>query len=184
MILTGQEIKKEIKEGNIYIKPFNEELLNTNSLDIRISNYIAIYKDGALDTSRKYSDRDLHRFDISRGFTLKPGELYLANSIESTISNKYVPILFGKSSLARLGIVIHQTAGFGDIGWGYVDGKITYPTWTLEITVTKPVRIYGGMKIGQVIFEETKGEIEYYNGLYNHQKDAKPSDTSNLGVKK
>ncbi len=82
----------------------------------------------------------------------------------------------GRSSIGRLGINTHITAGFGDLGWGFnQDNKCYYPTWTLEITVVHPIRIYPNTRIGQVYFIVPQGEIEFYTGKYSKQQKPQSS---------
>src|SRR5690606_25967868 len=97
---------------------------------------------------------------------LEPGTLYLGVTVEYTETYKHVPFLEGKSSIGRLGIDIHATAGKGDVGF--------CNTWTLEIYVTKSVRVYAGMTIGQLFFFAVEGVIEnMYNTKCNTRYDRK-----------
>lgn len=162
MILTDKQILEEIQQGNIVIAPFNVKNLGSNSYDVHLSEHIAIYKDKVLDAQR---DNEVVRGIIKpTGHILKPGVLYLCSTIEETRTYKHVPFIEGKSSSGRLGVSIHATAGKGDIGF---EGH-----WTLEITVTQPVRIYPGMPIGQLIYFKTDGECI---NPYNKKKSAKYS---------
>jgi dCTP deaminase len=86
----------------------------------------------------------------------------------------------GRSSIGRLGINTHITAGFGDVGWGYVPGpsgqlECRFPTWTLEIEVVHPIRIYPNVRIGQVYFMKPEGELRFYKGKYSLQKTPQAS---------
>jgi dCTP deaminase len=93
------------------------------------------------------------------GAIFYPGKIYLGATVERTYSAHYVPILDGRSSGARLGVTVHITGGFGDIGF---NGR-----WTLEIRVEEPVRIYPGLKFCQVRFEVPHGDTSLqYNGKY------------------
>lgn len=160
MILTDKEILNQIAEGNILIEPFNRAYLGTNSYDVHLGKYLATYKDPIID-ARKHNE--IAVFEIpEEGFVLQPGTLYLGVTLEYTESHAHVPFLEGKSSVGRLGIDIHATAGKGDVGF--------CNTWTLEISVTQQVRVYFGMPIGQLIYFEVKGEIE---NLYNKKSSAK-----------
>ena len=96
------------------------------------------------------------------GYVLQPGVLYLGVTEEYTETHAHIPFLEGKSSTGRLGIDIHATAGKGDVGF--------CNTWTLEISVTQPVRVYRSMPIGQLIYFAVEGDIETY---YNKKKNAK-----------
>jgi dCTP deaminase len=169
MILTDQQILKEIESGNIVIEPYNRSCLGTNSYDVHLGKYLGIYKDEVLD-ARKHNE--INVFEIpEEGYVLRPDTLYLGVTHEYTESHAHVPFLEGKSSVGRLGIDIHATAGKGDVGF--------CNTWTLEISVTQPVRIYYMMPIGQLIYFEVKGEIENY---YNQKDNAKYNSRTEIPV--
>ncbi len=160
MILTDKQILTKIKNGAILISPFNRKFLGSNSYDVHLGKNLAIYKDEILD-SKKHNK--IKHFEITKdGFILQPHMLYLGVTEEYTETHEHVPFLEGKSSIGRLGIDIHATAGKGDVGF------CNY--WTLEISVKQPVRVYAGMPIGQLIYFEVSGEIEV---LYNKKKNAK-----------
>lgn len=160
MILTDKTILKEIKDGNIVIEPFRPHCLGTNSYDVHLGKYLATYVDRVLD-ARAHNKIDT--FEIpEEGFVLEPGTLYLGVTEEYTETHAHVPFLEGKSSVGRLGIDIHATAGKGDVGY--------CNTWTLEISVSQPVRVYVGMPIGQLIYFMVDGDIQNY---YNRKRDAK-----------
>jgi dCTP deaminase len=169
MILTDKEILAQIEKGNILIEPFNRACLGTNSYDVHLGKYLATYKDEIID-ARKHNEIDV--FEIpDDGFVLQPNTLYLGVTEEYTESHAQVPFLEGKSSVGRLGIDIHATAGKGDVGF--------CNTWTLEISVTQQVRVYHGMPIGQLIYFEVKGEIENF---YNQKASAKYNDRTTRPV--
>ena len=160
MILTDKQILTEIEKGTILVEPFNRACLGTNSYDVHLGRYLATYKDEVLD-ARKHNEIDV--FEIpEEGFVLRPGSLYLGVTLEYTETHAHVPFLEGKSSVGRLGIDIHATAGKGDVGF--------CNTWTLEISVSHAVRVYYSMPIGQLIYFEVSGGIENY---YNTKQDAK-----------
>lgn len=160
MILSDKRILEEIEKGTIVIEPFNRERLGTNSYDVHLGKYLATYKDRVLDAKLH---NEISHFEIPpEGFVLQPNTLYLGVTLEYTETHKHVPFLEGKSSTGRLGIDIHATAGKGDVGF--------CNTWTLEISVAQPVRIYSGMPIGQLIYFCVEGEVET---LYNTKNDAK-----------
>jgi dCTP deaminase len=150
MILTDKRILEEIKKGNIVIDPFDRKHLGSNSYDVHLADTLAIYKDDILD-ARKHNEITIFKMHDHDGFLLLPGRLYLAVTKEYTETHTFVPFLEGKSSIGRLGIDIHSTAGKGDIGY--------CNTWTLEISVKQPVKIYPGMPIGQLIYFEVSGEV-------------------------
>ncbi|HUZ79341.1 MAG TPA: dCTP deaminase [Thermoplasmata archaeon] len=150
MILSDVKIREEIRRGKIVIRPFRRECLGTNSYDVHLGPWLAVYKGGALDSRRSNA---IEEFRIPKdGFVLVPGQLYLGVTEEYTETHGYVPFLEGKSSVGRLGIDIHSTAGKGD------EGFCNY--WTLEMSVKLPVRVYAGMPVGQLIYFEISGPIQ------------------------
>jgi dCTP deaminase len=160
MILTDKEILQEIEKKTIVIEPLDLSNLGTNSYDVHLGKYLATYKNTVLDAKKH---NEIETFEIGEeGFVLQPNTLYLGVTAEYTEIHAHVPFLEGKSSVGRLGIDIHATAGKGDVGF--------CNTWTLEISVSQPVRVYAGMPIGQLIFFVVKGEVENY---YNKKANAK-----------
>lgn len=160
MILSDKSILQSIEDGEILIEPFRAECLGTNSYDVHLGKYLATYKNRVLDAR---SHNEIEEFIIpEEGFVLHPNELYLGVTEEYTETHKHVPFLEGKSSVGRLGIDIHATAGKGDVGF--------CNTWTLEISCSQPVRIYAGMPIGQLIYFGVEGDIENF---YNKKQNAK-----------
>ena len=160
MILSDKKILEALADGNIVIEPFRAECLGTNSYDVHLGKYLAVYRDHVLD-AKQHNPIDL--FEIGpEGFVLQPGTLYLGVTEEYTETHHSVPFLEGKSSIGRLGIDIHATAGKGDVGFSN--------TWTLEISCVQPVRVYAGMPVGQLIYFKVDGEIENY---YNKKQNAK-----------
>lgn len=160
MILTDKRILDEMEKGTILIEPYRPDCLGTNSYDVHLGRYLAVYQDHILDAKKHNLIEELVIPDD--GLIIYPGTLYLGVTEEYTETHAHVPFLEGKSSVGRLGIDIHATAGKGDVGF--------CNTWTLEISCTQPVRIYYGMPIGQLIYFEVQGEIENY---YNKKKNAK-----------
>lgn len=167
MILTDAQILEEIKQGNIKIEPFDQACLGTNSYDVHLSKHLAMYEDEILDAKKHNAIR---HFEIgAEGYVLLPNRLYLGSTLEYTETHTTVPFLEGKSSVGRLGIDIHATAGKGDVGFCNF--------WTLEISVSQPVRIYAGMPIGQLIYFEVKGGIINF---YNKKPNAKYNERTPL----
>jgi len=149
MILSDVKIREALRDGRIVIRPFRSECLGTNSYDVHLGPYLAVYEGAALDAREENPVRE---FRIPRdGYVLIPGQLYLGVTEEYTETHGYVPFLEGKSSVGRLGIDIHSTAGKGD------EGFCNY--WTLEMSVKVPVRVYGGMPVGQLIYFEISGPV-------------------------
>jgi len=166
MILTGPEIRRNIETGGIRIDPFEERLINPNSYNLRLHDELLVYTAEQLDmktpnpTSRVHIPED--------GFVLQPGRLYLGRTVEYTETHNLVPMLEGRSSIGRLGMFIHVTAGFGDVGFrGY---------WTLEISAIHPVRIYAGVAVAQIFYHTITGDIiEYKSGKYQNNREIQPS---------
>lgn len=149
-MLVDQMILRHVKSGYIKITPWDLDRLGSNSYDLSLGSKLLIYTDKLLD-SRKENPYRMEEIQ-PEGFTLLPGELYLGHTAEYTYThNSLVPQLEGKSSIARLGISVHLTAGFGDAGF---EGH-----WTLEITAQKPVIIYAGMPIAQIFYFQTLGDV-------------------------
>ena len=160
MILSDVKIREALREKRIVIRPFRPECLGTNSYDVHLGPYLAVYENAALDAKEENLVRE---FRIPRnGFVLIPGQLYLGVTEEYTETHGYVPFLEGKSSVGRLGIDIHSTAGKGDEGFCNF--------WTLEMSVKVPVRIYSGMPVGQLIYFEISGPV---GRSYSSKKSAK-----------
>jgi dCTP deaminase len=165
VILTDKEISAAIERGEIVISPFDASCLGTNSYDVHLSPYLATYKDEVLD-ARKHNE--VKHFEIpEEGIILQPGILYLGATIEYTETHASVPFLEGKSSVGRLGIDIHATAGKGDVGF--------CNHWTLEISCSQAVRVYAGMPIGQLIYFKVDGGIQNY---YNKKQNAKYNEVN------
>jgi len=149
MILTDTKILQEMEKGTIVISPFDRKYLGSNSYDVHLGKYLALYKNDILD-AKVHNEVDYIEIP-DEGLILLPHRLYLGVTKEYTETHAHVPFLEGKSSIGRLGIDIHATAGKGDVGF--------CNTWTLEISVKQAVRVYHGMPIGQLIYFEISGEI-------------------------
>ena len=171
MILSGKKIAEEVQKGNIRIEPFNNKNVGHNSYDLTLHNQLLIYKEDILDMKKKNETKEITIPE--EGLLLEPGQLYLGRTVERTGSNAFVPMIEGRSSVGRLGLCIHVTAGFGDIGFN--------GTWTLEIFCLKPIRIYPGVRIGQLYFHTIDGDFELYGqredyvSKYNNQESVKSS---------
>ena len=165
MILTGPEIKAQLGR-NLVIEPFNPSQLNPNSYNLRLHDELLVYEEIVLDMRRPNRYR---RYTIpSDGFVLQPNKLYLGRTLERTETRNLVPMLEGRSSIGRLGLFVHITAGFGDVGFcGY---------WTLEMFAVQPVRIYPGVEICQIFYHTVSGDVtEYCSNKYQHNRDIQPS---------
>ena len=165
MILSGKEIKKKLGK-EIVIEPFSENQLNPNSYNLRLHNELLVYDEPILDMKKENKVKKL--FIPEEGLVLETGKLYLGRTVEFTGTNKYVPMLEGRSSIGRLGLFIHVTAGFGDVGF--------HGFWTLEIFCVQPIKIYPGVEICQIYYHSIEGEYdEYCSGKYQNNEGVQPS---------
>jgi len=158
-----------MEKGSIKVEPFRRECLGSNSYDVHLGKTLAVYEDNILD-SKKHNK--IKTFEIPpEGYVLDPKAFYLGVTEEYTETMEHVPFLEGKSSVGRLGIDIHATAGKGDIGF------CNY--WTLEISVKQPVRVYAGMPVGQLIYFGVQGALLT---PYNKKPSAKYNQKTALPV--
>ncbi|ASP41056.1 dCTP deaminase [Leptospira interrogans] len=165
MILTGKEIQKRI--GNdIVITPYSEKQLNPNSYNLRLHEELLVYTELPLDMKNPNPAEKL--VIPESGLLLKPGILYLGRTLESTETHNLVPMLEGRSSIGRLGMLVHVTAGFGDVGFkGF---------WTLEISVIQPLIVYPGVEVCQIFYHTLEGQItEYTSGKYQANRGIQTS---------
>jgi len=138
--------------SSIIIDPYDERLVNPNSYNLRLHNELLVYEAALLDMKKPNTTHNL--LIPESGFVLQPNKLYLGRTVEYTHTKKYVPMLEGRSSIGRLGMFIHVTAGFGDVGFeGY---------WTLEMFCIHPIKIYAGVEICQIYYHAIEGDFEKY----------------------
>ena len=165
MILSGQQIRERL-DDDIVLEPFEESRLNPNSYNLTLHNELMIYEEVVLDMRKANRVR---RITIPpEGYVLNQSQLYLGRTVERTETHNLVPMIEGRSSVGRLGLFVHVTAGFGDVGFcGY---------WTLEMFAVQSVRVYPGVPICQIFYHEITGEItEYHSDKYQHNHDIQPS---------
>jgi dCTP deaminase len=164
MILSGQEIRSRLG-GDVKIDPFNPSALNPNSYNLTLHDELMVYEEVVLDMAKANRVR---RIAIpSDGLVLSPNQLYLGRTAERTETHNLVPQIEGRSSVGRLGLFVHVTAGFGDVGFvGY---------WTLEMFAVQPIRIYAGVPICQIFYHELRGAFDEYDSKYQHNRDIQPS---------
>lgn len=165
MILSGLEIKKNLGT-HIHIEPFCERRMNPNSYNLRLHHQLMVYEEAVLDMKKKHQTKLI---DIPEtGLCLEPGKLYLGRTVEYTKTDKYIPMLEGRSSIGRLGLYIHVTAGFGDIGFeGY---------WTLELQCVQPIIIYPHVEVCQIYYHAIEGAYETYtSGKYQQNNGIQAS---------
>jgi len=205
MIATDTNILNAIENGAIQITPFNPTQLGSNSYDLTLASEFMVYKPEKRSVMQRIRDlvsnsipkpfiskladlllfRDTIMLDSRQknetqsfvipetGYWLMPNTLYLASTNERTYTKDCVGIIEGKSSIARLGMNIHQTAGYGDVGFN--------GTWTLEITVAYPTKVYPNMKIAQISFNSTDGSCTVPYGV---KKGAKYQDQNTVTASK
>ena len=177
MILTGSEIKKRVNNGEIVISNFDEKQLGPNSYNLKLHNELLIYDKIVIDMKKENTTKKITIPE--EGLILRPGTLYLGRTVEFTGTKNLVPMLEGRSSIGRVGILVHQTAGFGDIGFGYTEdehGDITGSPWTLELSCIEMVKIYPWIEICQIYYHEICGDIDkVYNGKYQGNSEIQAS---------
>ncbi len=165
MILSGKEIVKKLGT-DISIEPYSSKQLNPNSYNLRLHNELLVYDHTVLDMKKENTASSL--IIPESGLLLEPNKLYLGRTVEYTKTHNYVPMLEGRSSIGRLGMFIHVTAGFGDVGFeGF---------WTLEIFVIQPLIIYPNVEICQIYYHAIDGDFETYtSGKYQKNENIQPS---------
>ena len=179
MVLSDRTIRRLLQEGRIEIEPYDESLLQPSSVDVRVDRYFRVFHNARypfIDVREPQEDlTELVKVD-TEPFILHPGEFVLGSTLERIrLPDDLVARLEGKSSLGRLGLLIHSTAGFIDPGW---DGHVTLE---LSNVANLPITIYPGMKIGQLSFVQLSepAESPYGSGglgsKYQGQKGPTPS---------
>jgi dCTP deaminase len=165
MILSGKEIQNRLGK-DIQIQPFDERLLNPNSYNLRLHHELLVYEKAELDMKKP---NPVQQISIpEEGLLLETNKLYLGRTVEYTKTKNLVPMLEGRSSIGRLGLFIHVTAGFGDVGFAGF--------WTLEIFCVQPIRIYAGVEICQIYYHAIEGDFdEYQSGKYQNNTGIQPS---------
>ncbi len=165
MILSGREIERRLGK-DVVIEPFNKEQVNPNSYNLCLHNELFVYKTRELDMRKKH---ELEKVMLpEEGLLLETGKLYLGRTVEYTKTENLVPMLEGRSSIGRLGLFIHVTAGFGDVGFAGF--------WTLEIFCVQPIRIYPGVQICQIFYHTIEGDFDTYKkGKYQNNQGVQPS---------
>lgn len=171
MKLSGEKIREEYEGARLVIDPFDVRCLGPNSYDLHLSEHLFVY-DEPSGFDVKEEPRG-HHFQIGpEGFLLMANRLYLGSTVEVCGSDHHLTCIDGRSSVGRLGLVVHQTAGFGDVGF--------VNHWTLEMVAVDPIRIYPGMRICQAYFEpvlyadsEKQQAARRYAGKYK-DRDPRP----------
>ena len=165
MILSGHEIRRELGR-NIVIDPFDEAHLNPNSYNLSLHHELMTYEEVVLDMRK--ANRVRRIVIPPEGLVLTPQQLYLGRTVERTETHNLVPMIEGRSSVGRLGLFVHVTAGFGDVGFcGY---------WTLEMFAVQPMRVYAGVSICQIFYHQLAGDYTAYaSDKYQHNTDIQPS---------
>jgi dCTP deaminase len=159
MVLSDRTIRRFLEDGRIGIDPFDENLVQPSSVDVRVDRFFRVFRNSRypfIDVKQSMEDlTELVEVEDSEPFILHPGEFVLGSTLERiTLPDDLVARLEGKSSLGRLGLLIHSTAGFIDPGW---DGHVTLE---LSNVANLPITIYVGMKIGQLSFVQLSEPAE------------------------
>ena len=180
MVLSDRTIRRLVDEGRIGIDPYDEALLQPSSVDVRVDRFFRVFHNARypfIDVKEPQEElTELVEIDDDRPFILHPGEFVLGSTLERVqLPDDLVARLEGKSSLGRLGLLIHSTAGFVDPGW---DGHVTLE---LSNVANLPITIYPGMKIGQLSFVQLTEAAEHPYGSegigskYQGQRGPTPS---------
>ena len=165
MVLSGKQIEARLGE-EIVIEPFSPAQLNPNSYNLRLHSELRVYDSTTLDMRVENTSTPVTI--PPEGLVLEPHRLYLGRTVEYTATDRFVPMLEGRSSIGRLGLFVHITAGFGDVGFrGY---------WTLEMFSVQPIRVYPGVQICQIFYHTIEGDYEpYAGGKYQNNTDIQHS---------
>jgi dCTP deaminase len=180
MILSDRTIKAELEAGRIIIEPLDSSCIQPSSVDLHLDDTFRVFKNHTrrvIDVKEDQSDlTEEVKISDSEAFVLHPGEFALGSTLERVgLPDDLVGRIEGKSSLGRLGLLIHTTAGFVDAGW---DG---YLTLELSNVANLPITLYPGMKIGQISFIQmtTSADIPYgssqLGSKYKGQRGPTPS---------
>jgi len=180
MILSDHTIREELAAGRIVIDPLGDNAVQPSSVDLRLERSFLVFRNyarGLIDVKQDLSDlTELVEVGPDDAFILHPGEFVLGSTLERVVlPTDLVARLEGKSSLGRLGLLIHSTAGFVDAGW---DGQLTLE---LSNVANLPITLYPGMKIGQISFIRmtTPADVPYGSNAvgskYQGQRGPRPS---------
>ncbi len=180
MILSDRTIREQLAAGRIVLEPFDEAMVQPSSVDVRLDRYFRVFLNHTMPVIDVKKDLEeltrLVDIDDDRAFILHPGEFVLGSTFERVaLPDDIVARIEGKSSLGRLGLLIHSTAGFIDAGF---DGHITLE---LSNVANLPITLYPGMKIGQISFlaMTTPADVPYGTGAlkskYQGQRGPTPS---------
>lgn len=165
MILSGHEIQRQIEAAAITVTPFDPALINPNSIDLTLDDTVLRYRDPVIDP-RVEPEVTEERIP-EEGLVLEPMGFCLGSSREIVGSTAFVPMVHAKSSTARAGLFVHVTADLIDIG--------SIGTVTFQLFSTLALRVYPGMRIGQMTFWKPQGEITLYTGKYQGSKGPRKS---------
>ena len=180
MVLSDRSIRAEIEAERIVIDPFEPRLVQPSSIDVRVDRQFRVFhgsRHADIDVRKPMEDlTELVEVSGGEPFILHPGEFVLGQTLERvTLPDDLVARLEGKSSLGRLGLLIHSTAGFVDSGFS---GNLTLE---LSNVANLPITIYEGMPIGQISFMRMDGPVEHAYGSgetgskYQGQAEPTPS---------
>ena len=176
MVLSDRTIRECLSSGRLVIDPYDPSLVQPSSVDVRVSSEFRVFHNNRrpfIDVRRPLDDlTDVVRMNGDEPFILHPGEFVLGSTLERiAIPDDLVARLEGKSSLGRLGLLIHSTAGYIDPGW---DGQITLE---LSNVARLPITIYPGMPIGQISFLTLTTPVDHpYRGKYLGQSGPTASE--------
>ena len=169
MILSDKSIRDLISKGDLRVEPFSDDLVQSSSLDLRLGNEFALYKNGGVIDVKK-GPGDVEKIRIEDSIEIAPKEFLLATTLEYIKLPPYLTAFVeGRSSLGRLGLFI-ENAGWVDAGF---EGQITLELYNAN---NSPIRLYAGMRICQLVFARLDREPEkVYRGKYLGQRGVVPS---------
>jgi dCTP deaminase len=163
VILSDRDIREQIESGRIQIEPFTPDAVQPSSVDLHLDNRFRVFRNNRypyIDVRQEQPElTELLEINGDEPFVLHPGEFVLGSTLERVaLPDDLVARLEGKSSLGRLGLLIHSTAGYVDPGW---DGNLTLE---LSNVANLPIALYQGMKIGQISFQKLSSPVEVAYG--------------------
>jgi len=163
VILSDRDIRSALEAGRIVIEPFSPDAVQPSSVDLHLDRRFRVFRNSRypfIDVRQDQPDlTELVAIEEEQPFILHPGEFVLGSTLERvSLPDDLVARLEGKSSLGRLGLLIHSTAGYVDPGW---DGNLTLE---LSNVANLPITLYYGMKIGQISFQQMSSPVDVAYG--------------------
>ncbi len=176
MILSDATIKQEIKKGNLSINPFDEKLLQPSSYDVALASQFRLFQNHKIsfvDVRKKQDITDIIDVGKTGELMIHPGQFVLGNTMEHFVIPKYLAAkLEGRSSLGRLGLIIHATAGYVDPGFS---GQLTFEISNIS---NLPIKIYANMRIAQICFFKMTTDVLHPYGQVGNKYQGQEGPTA------